>query len=148
WLVGAGSRFQHRARAGAALRGAEPRAPARDSDRRRAGGRQREAQRRRRLSQDGPSEAASAAASEVWSVRRVLAWAADALKKRGTDTGGLDVELLLGRVLGLDRIGLIMPSEKPLAPLELGRFRELFKRRRAGEPVAYLLGEREFFGMS
>ena len=41
-----------------------------------------------------------------------------------------------------------MHSEKPLAPQELGQFRELFKRRRAGEPVAYLLGEREFYGMS
>jgi release factor glutamine methyltransferase len=94
------------------------------------------------------AEGASAAASDVWSVRRVLAWAADDLKKRGNDTGRLDVELLLGRVLGLDRIGLIMHSEKPLAPAELGQFRELFKRRRAGEPVAYLLGEREFFGLS
>lgn len=85
---------------------------------------------------------------EVWSVRRVLAWAADDLKRRGNGTARLDAELLLGRVLSLDRIGLIVHSERPLAPAELSGFRELFKRRRAGEPVAYLLGEREFYGIS
>jgi release factor glutamine methyltransferase len=87
------------------------------------------------------------AKSEVWSVKRVLSWAADDLKKRGNDSARLDVELLLSRVLKLDRIGLIMHSERPLAPAELAAFRELFKRRRAGEPVAYLLGEREFYGI-
>jgi release factor glutamine methyltransferase len=92
-------------------------------------------------------DAADAAKVDVWSIRRVLTWAADDLRRRGNDGARLDVELLLGRVLGLDRIGLIMQSERPLAPAELARFRELFKRRRAGEPVAYLLGEREFYGI-
>ncbi|HKY34323.1 MAG TPA: peptide chain release factor N(5)-glutamine methyltransferase [Polyangiaceae bacterium] len=87
------------------------------------------------------------AADSVWSVRRVLTWAAEDLKRRGNDTARLDAELLLSRVLELDRIGLIMHSERPLHPTELDRFRELFKRRRAGEPVAYLLGEREFYGL-
>ena len=86
-------------------------------------------------------------ADSVWSVRRVLTWAAEDLKRRGNDNARLDAELLLSRVLGIDRIGLIMQSERPLAPAELDRFRELFKRRRAGEPVAYLLGEREFYGL-
>lgn len=93
------------------------------------------------------SKSASPAGHDTWSVRRVLAWAADDLKRRGNEAGRLEAELLLGRVLGLDRIGLILQSERPLAPLELGSFRELFKRRRSGEPVAYLLGEREFYGI-
>ncbi|MDF3068554.1 MAG: Protein-N(5)-glutamine methyltransferase PrmC [Polyangiaceae bacterium] len=85
---------------------------------------------------------------DVWSIKRVLTWAADDLRRRGNDSARLDVELLLGHVIGLDRIGLIMQSERPLAAAELSRFRELFKRRRAGEPVAYLLGAREFYGLS
>ena len=89
-----------------------------------------------------------ATTEDVWSIKRVLTWAAEDLKRRGNDGGRLDVELLLGRVLGLDRIGLIMQSERPLTPAELNAFRELFKRRRLGEPVAYLLGEREFYGIS
>ena len=88
------------------------------------------------------------ATDSVWSVRRVLAWAAEDLKRRGNDTARLDAELLLARVLRLDRIGLILHSERPLQPAELDRFRELFKRRRAGEPIAYLLGEREFYGIA
>lgn len=96
------------------------------------------------------SQAASGEAESqdrVWSVSRVLAWAAEDLKRRGNDTGRLDVELLLSRVLKVDRIGLIVQAERPLAQGELAEFRELFKRRRAGEPVAYLLGEREFYGI-
>jgi release factor glutamine methyltransferase len=93
-------------------------------------------------------EQRDAAKGDVWSIRRVLTWAADDLKRRGNEGARLDVELLLGRVLGLDRIGLIMQSERPLSAAELAAFRELFKRRRAGEPVAYLLGEREFYGIS
>jgi release factor glutamine methyltransferase len=93
-------------------------------------------------------DSGDAAKNDVWSIRRVLAWAADDLKRRGNEGGRLDVELLLGRVLKLDRIGLIMQSERPLTVAELSTFRELFKRRRLGEPVAYLLGEREFYGIS
>ncbi len=89
-----------------------------------------------------------ATTEDVWSVKRVLAWAAEDLKRRGNEGGRLDVELLLGRVLRLDRIGLIMQSERPLTASELSAFRELFKRRRIGEPVAYLLGEREFYGIA
>lgn len=85
---------------------------------------------------------------DVWSIKRVLGWAADDLRRRGNDSARLDVELLLGHVLGLDRIGLIMHAERPLSPTELARFRDLFKRRRAGEPVAYLLGAREFYGIT
>jgi release factor glutamine methyltransferase len=93
-------------------------------------------------------DSSDAAKNDVWSIRRVLAWAADDLKRRGNEGGRLDVELLLGRVLKLDRIGLIMQSERPLLAGELAEFRALFKRRRLGEPVAYLLGEREFYGIS
>jgi release factor glutamine methyltransferase len=90
----------------------------------------------------------AAVGDDVWSIKRVLSWASEDLKRRGNESARLDVELLLGHVLGLDRIGLILQSERPLSPAELTRFRELFKRRRGGEPVAYLLGVREFFGLS
>ena len=84
-------------------------------------------------------------ADEAWTIRRVLTWAADDLKKRGATSPRLDAELLLGRVLRLDRVGLIIDSERPLTRPELVRYRELHQRRRAGEPVAYLLGVREFY---
>ncbi len=92
------------------------------------------------------SEVEGAEGAEVWTIRRVLAWAADDLKKRGVTSPRLDVELLLGKVLGVDRIGLVIDADRPLRKEELTRYRELHQRRRAGEPVAYLLGVREFYG--
>ncbi|MRG94830.1 peptide chain release factor N(5)-glutamine methyltransferase [Polyangium spumosum] len=86
------------------------------------------------------------AAGETWTIRRVLAWAVDDLKKRGFPSARLDAELLLCHVLGIDRIKLIVDAERPLARPELTRYRELFVRRRSGEPIAYLLGVREFYG--
>lgn len=54
--------------------------------------------------------------------------------------------LLLGHVLGLSEAQVIAREDREVAPAEEGRFRELLERRLTGEPVAYLLGEREFFG--
>lgn len=81
-----------------------------------------------------------------WTIRRVLTWAVDDLKKRGFSSPRLDAELLLCHVLQQDRIKLILDAERPLEKTELARYREMFQKRRAGEPVAYLLGVREFYG--
>jgi len=85
--------------------------------------------------------------SEPWSIKRVLAWATDDFRRRGNKTARLDAELLLGEAIGFDRIKLIVEAERPLAEGELGRYRELIKRRRNGEPIAYILGRREFFAL-
>ncbi|WP_433930845.1 peptide chain release factor N(5)-glutamine methyltransferase [Sorangium cellulosum] len=84
--------------------------------------------------------------NEAWTIRRVITWASGDLKKRGASSARLDAELLLGKVLGLDRVGLLIDAERPLDKAELAAYRELHQRRRAGEPVAYLLGVREFYG--
>jgi release factor glutamine methyltransferase len=86
--------------------------------------------------------------TETWTIRKVLAWATDDLKKRGFPSPRLDAELLLAHVLKSNRVGLIMDAERPLQKDELTRYRELYQRRRLGEPVAYLLGAREFYGRS
>lgn len=86
--------------------------------------------------------------SDVWTIRRVIAWAADDLKKRGMPSPRLDVEVLLGHVLKVDRIALVIDADRPLSKDELANYRARHMRRRAGEPVAYLLGAREFYGRS
>ena len=85
---------------------------------------------------------------EIWTVGRVLSWAAQDLKSRSSTSPRLDAELLLGQVLGCDRVKLIVDGDRPLSPEELAAYKELHKRRRRGEPVAYLRGEREFFSRS
>lgn len=58
----------------------------------------------------------------------------------------LDAELLISKALGLDRIGIYTDLHRPLQSSELERIREMVVRRRRYEPVAYILGEKEFYG--
>lgn len=84
--------------------------------------------------------------AESWTIGRVLRWAQEDFAKRGLSAPRLDAELLLGECLGMSRVQLITDSARPLLPEELSRYRGLIKRRRTGEPIAYILGEREFWG--
>lgn len=84
--------------------------------------------------------------TDIWTIRRVLTWATDDLKKRGSLSPRLDAELLLCLVLKTTRVQLIIDAERPLQKEELDRYKSLHIRRRAGEPIAYLTGTREFFG--
>ena len=83
---------------------------------------------------------------QEWTIEAVLRWATDDFRARGVDSPRLDAELLLGRALSCSRIQLIADAKRVLDSAELARFRELVKRRRAREPTAYILGEREFYG--
>ena len=84
---------------------------------------------------------------DVWTIHRVLAWATSDFRRRGFDSARLDAELLLAHCLGVDRIRLIVDRQRPLERSELEGFRRLIQRRRTGEPIAYLRGFREFFGL-
>lgn len=57
-----------------------------------------------------------------------------------------EAALLLGRVLGWTEARLLARSEVEVGTDQADRFRSLLARRLAGEPIAYILGEREFYG--
>jgi release factor glutamine methyltransferase len=59
----------------------------------------------------------------------------------------IDAQVLLAHVLGVGRAWLAAHATDPLAPRDVEAFFTLAKRRRDGEPVAYLTGTREFFGL-
>jgi release factor glutamine methyltransferase len=61
---------------------------------------------------------------------------------------GLEAHILLGQTLSKPRAYLLAHREEPLAPATLADFNALIERRRQGEPIAYILGEREFFGLT
>jgi release factor glutamine methyltransferase len=61
-----------------------------------------------------------------------------------SDTPWLDAELLLAEVLGGGRQRLILDRDLPLARAQADRFAALLARRQAHEPIAYILGRREF----
>lgn len=68
------------------------------------------------------------------------------LRDHGSSSPRLDAELLAAQALGLRRLDLYLGFDRPLDEAQLGRVRELVRRRARGEPVAYITGEREFFG--
>src|SRR5690606_36072054 len=59
----------------------------------------------------------------------------------------LEMRLFLEQTLRLTRVQLITQSQRVLTAAEAGALSQLVTRRLAGEPVAYLIGAREFFGL-
>ncbi len=57
-----------------------------------------------------------------------------------------ETALLLGRVLGLSEAQILARDERPVEPADAALYQAWIERRAGGEPVAYILGEREFYG--
>jgi release factor glutamine methyltransferase len=77
-------------------------------------------------------------------VRDALARAAAALSAAGCESPRLDAELLLGEALGVGREQLVMRDRSSLEPAAYERLQSMVARREAREPVAYILGHKEF----
>jgi len=93
-----------------------------------------------------PQEAGTAArGAEATSVLSYLRRATEFLAARGRAQPRLDAEVLLAAVLSTNRVGVYLRFEEALRPGEVDRYRELVRRRAGGEPVAYLVGKREFW---
>lgn len=85
--------------------------------------------------------------AQTWTIGKLITWAAEYLAGHGVSAPRLSGELLLAHSLGLTRIDLYLRFEQPLTSEELAGFKALILRRRSGEPVAYILGRREFYGL-
>jgi len=82
-----------------------------------------------------------------WTVKDVLEWTARHFKDKGIRSPRLDAEVLLAHALGADRLRLYLNFDRPLSPDERSRYRELVLRRASREPVAYIVGRREFWSL-
>ncbi len=85
--------------------------------------------------------------AETWTPLKVLQWTAAKFAERQVASARLDAEVLLAHVLGTTRVGLYTGFDKPLQEAELAAYRDLVRRRLAGEPVAYLVGRQEFWSL-
>ena len=85
---------------------------------------------------------------EAWTPLRLIAWTQGFFAKGGVDAPRLTAEILLAHALTCDRVRLYLDFDKPLGAPELAAYRELVRRRAAGEPTAWLTGRREFLGRS
>lgn len=88
------------------------------------------------------------AADKTWTVLDLIQWTTSYFGDKGIDSPRLDAELLLARVLDMDRMGLYLNFDRPLSPTELDEYRELVKTRARRVPVKYLLGECEFMSLT
>jgi release factor glutamine methyltransferase len=82
----------------------------------------------------------------AWTPLKLIQWTQGFFARSDVDSPRLTAEILLAHALGCDRLRLYLDFDKPLGEKELAAFRELVKRRAAGEPAAYLTGRKEFFG--
>lgn len=84
--------------------------------------------------------------TEPQTIRELLAATKEWFEKRGIESARLDAELLLADALQESRMNLYLDRDRPLKEEEVAAYRERVKRRGMFEPVAYILGEKEFYG--
>lgn len=85
---------------------------------------------------------------DIWTIKDVLAWSIGFLQKSGSESPRLDAELLLAEALECRRLDLYLEYSKPLEQTERNRYKDMIRRRAQGEPVAYITGHRDFFGLT
>jgi len=86
-------------------------------------------------------------ADPVWTIRALLTWTTEFLTKKGAAaaTARLESQLLLAHALRCKKVDLLVRYDEVPRDDQRAAFRELFKRRLEGFPVAYLVGSREFY---
>lgn len=94
------------------------------------------------------SAAQSASNAEGWTVQRILEWTASFLKQKGVESPRLEAELLLAHARKCPRIRLYTDFNELLTDDERAVMREHVQRRAKREPLAYIVGSREFYGRS
>lgn len=101
------------------------------------------------MSADQPtiSVARRTPSADEWSVKRILDWTTDHLKKHGSESPRLDAEILLAHARGCKRIELYTRYEDLLTERQRATMRDLIRRRANAEPVAYLVGYKEFYSL-
>lgn len=86
-------------------------------------------------------------AADRWTVRRILEWTTAHLQKHGSETPRLDAEILLAHARRCPRVQLYVQYDQELTDAQRTAMRNLVKRRANLEPVAHLVGHREFFSL-
>jgi len=82
-----------------------------------------------------------------WRILDILKASEEALRNKGITNARLNAELLLADTLNTERINLYLGFEKPLSEIEISRFREKIRRRMKSEPLQYIRGFTEFYGL-
>lgn len=82
-----------------------------------------------------------------WTILKLLEWTTSYFKSHDIDSPRATAEILLAHILKLKRIDLYLRHDQPLISDELLKFKAFIKRRIKREPVAYIVGVKEFWSM-
>jgi len=82
-----------------------------------------------------------------WTLLKMVKWGTDYFQNKGIDSPRLTIELLLCKLLNIQRIEIYTNFEKPLIPEELSELKSMIKRRVKREPLQYILGSVNFCGL-
>ena len=85
---------------------------------------------------------------QPWTIKRLLDWTHEFFDQSESGSSRLDAEVLLAEALQCERIALYTRFNEVPPEEAMVQFRAWVKRRAAGEPVAYLVGHREFYSLS
>lgn len=85
---------------------------------------------------------------KIWTTIELINWCKPYFEKQGVDSPRLTIELMIAHVLQKPRIQLYTQFDRPFSEEELSTLRAMIKRRAAREPLQYILGETEFFGLT
>lgn len=84
---------------------------------------------------------------QQWTIKHLLDWTTDFFKKTEWGNSRLEAEMLLAEALDCSRIELYTRFDQIPPADRLTQFRQWVKRRAAGEPVAYIVGHKEFYSL-
>lgn len=107
--------------------------------------------RRCKMPNDAPirndSTANNASGRLPWTVLEILRWTTDYFKRHDIESPRADAEVLLAHCIECERIDLYLRFDQPLNSDELSIFKQLIKRRSQHEPIAYIIGYKEFWSL-
>ncbi len=90
---------------------------------------------------------AETARESEWTIGRLLTWTTEFLTRHGVDEARLAAEVLIAHAAECRRIDLYARFERILPEPQLAKLRDSVKRAAKHEPIAYLVGEKEFFSL-
>ncbi len=82
-----------------------------------------------------------------WTPLKIIQWAVPYLTQKGILNARFDIETLIAFALQIDRLKVYLQFDRPLDSSELDLIRALVKRRVQHEPIQYITGKREFYGL-
>ena len=84
----------------------------------------------------------------MYSILQIIELSAEYLNTKGVESPRLNAELLLANLLNCKRLDLYLKYDQPLKEIEINKYRELIARRGKREPLQYIIGNVEFYGLN